>query len=92
MNNELRFPILNNAVLNFPFGAMDFFLVRGALFFDAGNTWYDKTTWDLKGSFGLGLRLNLFGVLVLRWDFARRTDFEHISKKTYREFFFGWNF
>lgn len=92
VNNELRFPLLNNAILQFPFGNMEFFMVRGAIFFDAGNTWYDETSWDLKGSFGLGLRLNLFGVLVLRWDFARRTDFKDISKKTYREFFFGWNY
>lgn len=99
-NYELRFPVLHNAILNFPFGAMEFFTVRGALFFDVGNTWTEETfwdfsdssSWDMLGSFGLGIRLNIFGVMVLRWDFARRTDFHDISKKTYREFFFGWNF
>ncbi len=92
LNNELRFPILHNAVLSFPFGNMEFFMLRGAIFFDVGNCWVNKVDWDMKGSFGLGLRLNVFGAMVLRWDFARRTDFNNISKDTYREFFFGWNF
>ncbi|OQY29654.1 MAG: hypothetical protein B6244_03020 [Candidatus Cloacimonetes bacterium 4572_55] len=95
LNNEVRFPIFHNVILNSPMGVMEFFMLRGGLFFDVGNTWDDRVELsDMKGSFGLGLRLNMFGAAALRWDFSRRVDFKkgRVSQKSYNEFFFGWNY
>ena len=90
-SSELRFPMINALLIGFPVGSFDFRAIRGAIFFDAGDAWDDKFD-RLHGSFGLGARVNLGAFVVLRFDFARRTDFKSISKKTYFDFFFGWNF
>jgi hypothetical protein len=91
VNNELRFPLVNDLLIGFPVGAMRFQAIRGALFFDAGNTWEDEYR-DLVGSFGFGIRVSLGYVTVLRFDFARKTDFKNVSNKYDFDFFFGWNF
>jgi outer membrane protein assembly factor BamA len=91
VNNELRFPLVNDLLIGFPIGAMRFQAIRGALFFDAGNTWEDEYR-DLVGSFGFGIRVSLGYVTVLRFDFARKTDFKSVSNKYDFDFFFGWNF
>jgi Tol biopolymer transport system component len=90
-SNELRFPLINNLYIGFPFGTISFSAIRGALFFDAGNAWEDDFD-QLYGSFGIGARISLGSVMVLRFDISRTTDFEKISKKTEFDFFFGWNF
>ncbi|MCD6162382.1 MAG: PD40 domain-containing protein [candidate division Zixibacteria bacterium] len=91
VNNELRFPLLNRLHIGFPFGAIDFSAIRGAIFFDAGKAWDDKTG-NLAGSFGFGWRVNLGYVTVLRFDFTRTTDFKHVKNGFDFDFFFGWNF
>ena len=78
-------------LIGFPFGAMGFQGIRGAVFFDAGSGWEDEFD-QLYGSFGLGMRVALGYVVVLRFDFSRTTDFRTISAKTDFDFFFGWNF
>jgi hypothetical protein len=90
-SNELRFPLIDNLIVGFPFGGIGFQAIRGALFFDAGSAWDDKFD-QLIGSFGTGIRVALSQVIVLRFDFSRTTDFEKTSPKTQFEFFFGWNF
>jgi Tol biopolymer transport system component len=90
-SNELRFPLIDNLYIGFPFGRISFQAIRGALFFDAGNAWEDKFD-QLYGSFGIGARISLGYVMVLRFDVSRTTDFKTISKKTDFDFFFGWNF
>jgi Tol biopolymer transport system component len=90
-SNELRFPLIDNLYIGFPFGTISFSAIRGALFFDAGNAWEDDFD-QLYGSFGIGARISLGSVMVLRFDISRTTDFEKISKKTEFDFFFGWNF
>lgn len=90
-SNELRFPLIDNLDIGFPFGRVSFHAIRGTLFFDTGNAWEDEFD-QLYGSFGIGARINLGNVVVLRFDFSRTTDFEKISKKTDFDFFFGWNF
>ena len=90
-NNELRFPLVDQLGIQFPFGTIGFRYLRGALFLDAGNAW-ENTYPGLRGSFGIGFRLNLGGVLVLRYDIGRRTNFERISSHTFYQFFFGWDY
>ena len=98
-SNELRFPLIDDLYIGFPFGAIGFRAIRGALFLDAGyfsNTRFhflDSKFFDeLKGSFGYGFRVSLGRVILLRFDFSRRTDFKKIEKNTNFNFFFGWNF
>lgn len=90
-NNELRFPLIDQIGIQFPFGGIGFRQLRGALFFDAGNAWENEFN-GLRGSFGIGFRINLGGMLVLRYDIGRRTDFESISNDTFYQFFFGWDY
>jgi hypothetical protein len=91
MSNELRFPLIDNLLIGFPFGGLDFRGIRGALFFDTGSAWDDEFD-QFYGSFGAGFRVTLGYVVVLRFDFTRTTDFRTISPKTDFDFFFGWNF
>jgi len=101
-SHELRFPIVNNPTVYLPilapFGVVS---LRGALFFDAAHAWNDGYNnlqpsiyaGETIGSAGLGLRLNLFGAFVLRWDYGRRyRDGFQRRDKIYRQFFFGWDF
>ena len=91
ISNEFRFPFLDQFYLGFPFGGVGFSSIRGALFVDAGNVWEDQFG-DMKGSFGFGIRFRLGGYLVLRYDMGKRTDFLSIEKRTFHQFFFGWDF
>jgi len=91
VNNEIRFPLVNDLLIGFPIGAMRFQAIRGALFFDAGKAWEDQFE-RLDGSFGFGFRVALGYVTVLRFDFARKTDFRTVSNHYDFDFFFGWNF
>jgi Tol biopolymer transport system component len=90
VNNELRFPLIDNLLIGFPFGRIGFQAIRGAAFFDIGNAWDDYTdeTDDLHTSFGLGARVSLGYFMVLRFDFAKTSD----SANWVFDFFFGWNF
>jgi Tol biopolymer transport system component len=101
VNNELRFPLVNDLLIGFPFGNLRFQAIRGAIFFDLGNAWDDKFSTikrgdtdysGLIGSFGFGFRVSLGYVTVLRFDFARKTDFKSVNNKYDFDFFFGWNF
>lgn len=91
VNNELRFPLIDRLLVGFPFGSMNFQSIRGALFFDAGKAWEDKAD-RLAGSFGFGVRVALGYITVLRFDFARRTDFNTVYNGFDFDFFFGWNY
>lgn len=92
-SHELRFPLLDSFGFDFPFGTITLGLVRGALFFDAGNAW-DRKYGETLGSFGLGFRFNLLGVLVLRYDIGKRIEnnFTTIQSDLFHQFFFGWDF
>jgi outer membrane protein assembly factor BamA len=91
VSNEFRFPFIDHLYLGFPVGGIAFSSIRGAFFLDAGNVW-DESFGDLKGSFGFGLRLSLGGMLVLRLDVGKKTDFKQIFPRTFVQFFFGWDF
>ncbi|MCH7818388.1 MAG: PD40 domain-containing protein [Candidatus Marinimicrobia bacterium] len=96
INNEYRFPFIDILGIRFPFGAIGFRGIRGALFFDTGNVYngerFDNKWETLKGSYGIGVRVRIGGFLVLRYDIGRRTDFRNLPDTIYRQFFFGWDF
>ncbi|UCD64996.1 MAG: hypothetical protein JSW34_06075 [Candidatus Zixiibacteriota bacterium] len=90
-SHEVRFPLIDNLLIGFPFGGLGFRGIRGALFFDTGSAWDDEFD-QFLGSFGAGIRVSLGYFVVLRFDFSRTTDFKSVSPKTDFDFFFGWNF
>lgn len=92
-SHELRFPVLDRVGFDFPFGSITLGVLRGALFFDAGNSW-DERYGETLGSFGAGLRFSLFGVFVLRYDIGKRIEqnFTRLQGDLFQQFFFGWDF
>lgn len=95
-NTELRFPLLNIMALRFPLGiGLDFPGIRGALFFDAGNAWDNKSNYDFtRGSIGAGIRMNVLGFIVLRYDFGKRIEnnFTTLQGNLFHNFYFGYDF
>lgn len=92
-SHELRFPFIDQFAVRFPFGGISFWSIRGALFVDVGSAW-DTKYLETLGSFGGGLRMNLGGVLVLRYDVGKRIEdnFRRIQDGLFHQFFFGWDF
>jgi Tol biopolymer transport system component len=90
-SEELRFPLINDLILNFPIGNIQFRGIRGAFFHDMGTAWDDKWNGWL-GSFGASVRIALGYLVVLRFDVSRTHDFIKISERWRGDFFFGWNF
>jgi outer membrane protein assembly factor BamA len=98
-NAELRFPV----VRRFELGILPIALppLDGLVFYDAGLAWSSGQTvylqkpasYDLNKqryvltSYGLGLRLNLFGFAILRWDYAIPLD----RPKDQRHGFWTWS-
>jgi Tol biopolymer transport system component len=72
-NVEWRFPITHYLSIGSPLGEIRFPGVQGALFSDLGRAWSEQATergW--LGAYGLGLRMSLFGPLILRLDMGWR--------------------
>ena len=92
-SQELRFPFIDELAIRFPFFGLSFFSIRGALFEDAGGAW-DRTYTETLGSVGGGLRMNLGGVLVLRYDAGKRIEdnLSRFQNGFFHQFFFGWDF
>lgn len=90
---ELRFPLVDRLYIKFPFFGLGFVGFKGALYFDAGGAWDEKYK-ETLGSLGTGLRFNLFGVLVLRYDIGKKIEdnFNKFQKGLFYQFFFGWDF
>ena len=101
-SHELRFPLVENpgamVPLLEPFGIAN---LRGALFVDAARAWNtgytdaDRNRYlgETVGAVGAGLRLNLLGGIVLRYDFGYRyRDAFRTREKSFTQFFFGWDF
>lgn len=92
-NVEYRFPLLRNIVLGVPFEGFGLPGIEGAAFADAGQAWEKFETMPRPvGSFGFGLRMNLGGYMVLRYDIAKLTDFNHVRPGWEREFYMGFDF
>jgi outer membrane protein assembly factor BamA len=85
-NAELRFPIYRRGTL----GPLPIPIppIEGLTFFDAGVVWFggQSVRWSARPgddptqvrtvlrSYGYGLRANLFGFAILRWDYAKPLD------------------
>ncbi len=84
-NAELRFPLIRRFDIGTAFGLPP---VDGLLFYDMGLAWSEGQKAYLKKpdnfdpatqrfplrSWGAGLRVNLFNLAILRWDYARPLD------------------
>ena len=92
-SQELRFPFVDQLAIRFPFGGLGFSSIRGAIYTDLGGAWDDHYT-DTKGSVGTGIRFNLGGILVLRYDIGKRIEnnMANFQKGLFYQFFFGWDF
>lgn len=90
---ELRYPLIDEINLRFPFVNLGLGGIRGALFFDAAGAWDNKYK-ETLGSVGVGFRINLFGLLVLRYDIGKRIEqnFTKFQPRLFYQFFFGWDF
>ena len=102
-SHELRFPLINApSVIVPPLAVLGVTSLRGALFLDAAHTWNEDYharipqifSGETIGSTGFGLRLNLFGGFVLRYDlgYRLREGFKEREKRLFRQFFFGFDF
>lgn len=94
-NTELRFPLLNIVALRFPLGiGLDFPGIRGAFFFDAGNAWDNGNYGITRGSIGAGIRMNVLGLIVLRYDVGKRIEnnFKSMQGDFFHQFYFGYDF
>jgi len=93
LNTEYRFPLFDRLILGVPLQSLELPGIEGAVFADAGNAWekFEKFPRP-KGSFGFGLRMNLGGYFVLRYDLARQTDFQRVRPGWEREFYVGFDY
>ncbi|MBN2184580.1 MAG: PD40 domain-containing protein [Candidatus Krumholzibacteriota bacterium] len=92
VNSEFRFPLIDDLIVRFPFGHIEFPIFRGSVFVDAGKVAgfiYD-TGWI--GSIGTGVEMNLGYLPVIRVNFVRKTDFKTVDRDTSFDFFIGFNF
>jgi len=85
-NAELRFPLIRR----FDLGSLPIGLppVEGLIFYDAGLAWNKGQTVSLSKpddynfnlqryplrSYGVGIRVNLFNIAILKWDYAKPLD------------------
>ncbi|MFA6456108.1 MAG: hypothetical protein WCW40_04740 [Bacteroidota bacterium] len=93
MSHEFRFPFIDQLAIKFPFANFGLGSFRAAAFFDTGSAW-DKKYYSTIGSIGTGLRWNIGGLFVLRYDVGKRiTDnFKKLQTGLFYQFFFGWDF
>ncbi|MBA3658560.1 MAG: PD40 domain-containing protein [Gemmatimonadales bacterium] len=102
VNQEIRFPLLSHLTLGLPFGDLDFPEIQGALFGDIGKaTFSTSTTRDMLGSYGVGFRLAVAPLAVVRLDVGRRFNGGSFNgygldrdqrKLGFVSFFFGYNY
>ena len=90
---ELRFPLVDQLQIQFPFVNLGFFGIRGAAFFDAGGAW-DNVYTNTLGDVGFGLRFNFLGAIVFRYDIGKtiENNFNNFQHGLFYQFFFGWDF
>ncbi|MFZ1289517.1 MAG: hypothetical protein WAR79_05485 [Melioribacteraceae bacterium] len=90
---ELRYPLIDQFFVKFPFVGIGFAGIKGAVFVDAGSAWddnYDSTI----GSVGIGLRFNFLGAITFRYDVGKKIEnnFSAFQNSLFYQFFFGWDF
>jgi WD40 repeat protein len=102
LNQEIRFPLLTHLTLGTPFGDIGLPEIQGGLFADVGKALlHEDSDRALLGSYGIGFRLALGPLAVLRLDVGRRfTDRKYQGYSLSGEqkhpgfvhFFFGYNY
>lgn len=102
INQEIRFPLSDFLTIGFPFGAVRFPGIQGAIFGDVGGAWTSQSGHrSLLGSGGIGLRMPVFFPLVLRLDVGYRFPFgdaagyglsDASTGHRFVDFFFGFNY
>ena len=101
LNQEIRFPLFTHLVLGTPLGDINLPEIQAAAFADVGKATFPATDRALLGSYGLGFRLAIAPLAVLRLDIGRRFSddgFRGYSlndeqrKRSFVSFFFGYNY
>ncbi len=105
-NLEFRFPLIDYVKLGWPL-PIGFQGIRGLMFFDVGAAWDDAEGFkpiggqegrsgfylnDIQASYGFGMRMNVFGFLIARWDIARKTDIKSVRGPWLGRFALGAEF
>ncbi|MFH1527554.1 MAG: BamA/TamA family outer membrane protein [Bacteroidota bacterium] len=90
---ELRYPLIDRILIDFPFMGIGFAGIRGAAFFDAGSAWDDEYK-ETLGSMGVGLRINFLNAITFRYDIGKKLEnnFSKVQESLFYQFFFGWDF
>ncbi|MEW5794722.1 MAG: hypothetical protein AB1772_00030 [Candidatus Zixiibacteriota bacterium] len=103
INWELRFPMIQYFAMKYPLPIL-LSNVTGAVFTDVGAAWFGgkfkggtsdngvSRLQDIKAGFGVGMRINLFGFALLRYDVAWSTDLDDVADKPSHYFSFGADF
>lgn len=99
LNSEWRFPVTHFVTVGFPFGAVRFPQVQGAVFGDVGQAWYGNA-YDprILGSAGAGFRVPLIPGFVLRMDVGHRFSLRGAEatdtpySRRFVDLFFGYNY
>jgi outer membrane protein assembly factor BamA len=103
INWEFRFPMVQYFIMRFPL-KLAITNITGVVFTDVGAAWDNDnfkggTTadgrdrlQDIKTGFGFGMRANLLGFILLRYDLAWSTDFADVSHRPTHYFSFGADF
>jgi len=103
LNWELRFPMIQYFAMKYPLPLV-LSNIGGTLFLDMGAAWHGSNfkggssqggynhLQDIKTGFGIGMRINLFGFALLRYDVAWETDWHDVSDKPTNYFSFGADF
>ncbi len=100
-NTELRFPVLRRGMSGSYFGLPP---IEGLVFYDAGIAWNggQSLSWSPRAdadtdlqrsvlqSYGYGFRVNMFGILILRWDYA--VPIGRPGQTGFGTWFFGANY
>ncbi|TYB31217.1 MAG: hypothetical protein FXF47_05130 [Candidatus Mcinerneyibacterium aminivorans] len=90
-NLEYRFLMIQNIVLDLTSENIILPGVYSSVFFDMGNCWNEDSNNNMHGSYGISFQMG-FGAFAIRYDLARKTNFENISYDTAHTFALGWNF
>jgi len=103
MNWELRFPLIQYFAMKYPLPLV-LSNITGVIFTDIGAAWFGSRfqsgitengvshLQDIKAGFGCGMRINLFGFALLRYDVAWGTDLDQVSDRPTHYFSFGADF
>lgn len=104
-NAEMRFNLADQVVANTIIGNLGAIPLRGAFFVDAGEAWNGELPDHFRMDAGFGFRWALAGVLVLRFDWAKRATIYVDEAVTHKggqildfkpgfpfQFFLGWSY